>query len=382
MLLGWNGLGGTQLQTLTLATELRSVGVDPVVITRRYAGLSRHELLQGIPVHRVGRFPTDRLRAVSFLFGALVWLLRHRHTFHVIHAHNLPAALTAALLRPLVRAPIIVKLPNAIGVEAFRGRRMGALRWFILRRGISRFVALNREIEARLLGVGIDASCIARIPNGVALGNGRPGVETAEARRSLGLAPDAPVAIYVGRLVPDKGVAWLLEAWSDVVRDHPAAQLLIAGDGPDGERLRGIVDRLGLGPRVSFLGHRADVDALLGMADVLVLPSRSEGMSNALLEGMAHGLAVVASDVPGNREVVEHERDGLLVPYDDRDALAGALQGLLADGLRCRRLGREAARKAASTFSIGAVATAYHDIYRALLTERPASPAGGPAVIR
>jgi glycosyltransferase involved in cell wall biosynthesis len=120
---------------------------------------------------------------------------------------------------------------------------------------------------------------------------------------------------------------------------------------------------------VSFLGYQENVDAFLSIADILVLPSRSEGMSNALLEGLSHGLAVVATDVPGNRAVVEHGKDGILVPYGDSRALTEALLTLLRDSNLCARLGRNAVRKSESAFSIQAVASRYSDLYRELVPD-------------
>jgi glycosyltransferase involved in cell wall biosynthesis len=367
MLLGLSGLGGTQSQALRLSTELRSFGVNASVLTWRHRGGPRHEIVNGVGVYQVGCLASGSRRALAFLGGAFLWMLRHRRAFQVIHAHNLPTALTAALLRPLLRRPVIVKLPNPITVEEFSHRRFGLLRWVILRRCVTRFVALNADIEARLRDKGIPAERILRIPNGVELSNGqRPG-DIAPTRSALGLAPDSRTVIYVGRLIPEKGIAWLLEAWRDVLREAEACHLLVVGDGPDEPRLRALTHRLGVTGAVSFLGYQANVDPVLSIADILVLPSRSEGMSNALLEGMSHGLAVVATDVPGNRAVVEHGRDGVLVAYGDRPALKEALLSLLNDSDLRVRLGRAARQKSESAFSMRAVANTYCAVYRDLV---------------
>jgi glycosyltransferase involved in cell wall biosynthesis len=372
MLLGWNGLGGTQRQALKLAAALRTLGAAPVVVSRWQHGLARHETIERVAVHRIGRAPRDRFLALTFLVAFLAWIVRHRRAFHVVHAHNLPAALTAALLQPLLRLPVIVKLPNAIGIEAFRRRWLGALRWIVLRRCVDRFVAVNAEIEQRLSEQGVPRPRIVRIPNGVAPASDPEPSELAVLRRTLGLAADTRVVVYVGRLVPDKGLSWLLEAWKDVAAAEPRGRLLVVGDGPDAPRLRALADRLAVMASVSFLGSRDDVDRLLAVADVLTLPSRSEGMSNALLEGMASGLAVVASDVPGNRAVIDHGRDGLLVAPGDPARLAAALLDLVRDGALRARLGREAAAKARSAFSIDAVAQLYDGLYRELVADRRA----------
>ena len=366
MLLGWNGVGGTQRQALRLSAALRSLGVTAFVLTRRHRALPRHDVVDDVGVHRVGWPARGGLHALAFLGGSLVWMLRHRHAFQVIHAHNLPTALTAALLRPLLRKPVVVKLPNPVSVEQFGRRRLGALRWFILRRGITRFVALNADIESRLIDRGIAAQRIVRIPNGVESSNGRRSSDITAIRLALGLQGDTRTVLYLGRLIAGKGVAWLLEVWKDVVREEPTAHLLIVGDGQDGQPLRALSHRLGVTGAISFLGHQDDVEPLLAIADILVLPSRSEGMSNALLEGMSCGLAVVATDIPGNRAVIEHDKDGILVTYGDNEALGRALLTLLRDASLRQRLGRDAARKAESAFSMRTIARSYDGVYREL----------------
>lgn len=371
MLLRWNGLGGTQRQALRLSAELRSLGVNASVVTWRHDGLPRHETINDVDVYRVGRSPGGSVGALAFLVGSLLWMVRHRHAFQIIHAHNLPTALTAALLRPLVGKPIIVKLNNAVTVEEFAGRRFGAMRWFILRRSITRFVALNADVERRLTDRGIAARHIVRIPNGVESSTRHGSGDPAPTKGAIGLGPDTRTVIYLGRLIPDKGIAWLLEVWKDVLTEETDCHLLVVGDGPDDQRLRALAHRLDVTGSVSFLGYRDDVGPVLAIADILVLPSRSEGMSNALLEGMAHGLPVVATDTPGNRAVVEHGRHGLLVSYGDRTALKETLLALVRDSSLRIRLGREAARKARSEFSLRAVASAYCALYRELTAGQP-----------
>ena len=379
MLLRWNGLGGTQRQALRLSAELRSLGVKTFVITWREDGLPRDETINDVAIHRVGRFSRAGFGSVTFLVGSLLWMVRHRHAFHIIHAHNLPTALTAALLRPLLGKPIIVKLNNAVTVEEFARRRFGSGRWFILRRSITRFVALNADVERRLTDQGIPASRIVRIPNGVELPPERPSGDFSPTKRALGLGPDTRIVIYLGRLIPDKGIAWLLEVWKDIASKATNCHLLLVGDGPDDQRLRALAHRLDVTRAVSFLGYQDDVNPFLSIADILVLPSRSEGMSNAVLEGMAHGVPVVATDSPGNRAVIEPGRHGLLVQYGDSPALKETLLTLLGDSDLRLRLGRDAARKVRSKFSLRAIANAYCGLYRELSPGQPSGATTRPA---
>jgi glycosyltransferase involved in cell wall biosynthesis len=147
----------------------------------------------------------------------------------------------------------------------------------------------------------------------------------------------------------------------------------VVGDGPLRDELSALAGNLGVGSDVRFLGYRDDIAPLLDRADLFVLPSRAEGISNALLEAMAVGLPVVASAVSGNTDVIEPEVNGLLVEADDPASLAATVLRLLDEpGLR-RRLGGEARRTVETRYSIEHVGERYVDLYRELVS-RPSVP--------
>ena len=175
-------------------------------------------------------------------------------------------------------------------------------------------------------------------------------------------APEA-ILMWVGRLDPVKGLHHLLQALRIVVNQLDA-QLLLIGDGPEREQLETKVRDLQLQTNVHFLGPRIDVPSLLKIADVFVFPSRTEGLPNALLEAMAAAKPIITTDVPGCRDLITHEQTGLLVPYADTRALAGAIVRLLSDPILAARLGHEAHRAAAEDWNIESTWRAYESIYR------------------
>jgi glycosyltransferase involved in cell wall biosynthesis len=190
--------------------------------------------------------------------------------------------------------------------------------------------------------------------------------ERAAARRELGIPDGGLAAITVGRLDRLKGVDLQVEVWGEVLRAQPAAALLVVGDGPERAALERHAADHGLQRSLHFLGWRSDVERLLGAADFAVLSSRDEGLPLVVLEAMACGLPVLATEVGGVPEVVRDGVNGLLVPPDDRAALARGFAALFADAALRERLAAGAARTVAG-YSLSLVAARLEAVYRRVL---------------
>ena len=223
--------------------------------------------------------------------------------------------------------------------------------------GVARF---SREVGR------LDPNRLVVIPNGV---DPAP-FDRARAidRGSIGVPPVAFLTIYVGRLDPQKGLGFLLEAASKVAEARADWHLALVGDGPDREALRSRSDSHPLlKQRVHWLGRRDDVPALLKAADVLVLPSLWEGMPNVVLEAMAARLAVIGTAVEGTEDLVIPERTGWLVPPRDPRALAGALLEAVDDPSRLRRFGEAARDRVEASFTPARVVEAYERLWSGVL---------------
>ncbi len=193
-------------------------------------------------------------------------------------------------------------------------------------------------------------------------------------RAALGLDVDTSIVLWVGRLDPIKGLDTLVQAFRLMMtsaRDREESpmdiHLLLAGDGPLYSRLHDQIERSELAPCVHLLGAREDIPALLKAADVFVLPSRTEGLPNALLEAMAAGCPIVTTDVPGCRDLIEHERTGLVVPYGDTEVLAAAIRRLLRDRTTAVRLAGCASDEVTSRWHIKRTYDAYAAVYAELV---------------
>jgi len=160
-------------------------------------------------------------------------------------------------------------------------------------------------------------------------------------RSELGIAPDESFLLWTGRLDPVKGFEEMLDACRKL-KDHRKFKLALAGDGPYRPTVERLVRSCQLQERVLILGQRRDIPRLLKAADLFVFCSRTEGLPNSLLEAMAASLPIVATDVPGCRDLIRHMESGLLVESQSADSLAAGLERLLEDPRLARRLGRNA----------------------------------------
>ncbi|MBI2374138.1 MAG: glycosyltransferase [Deltaproteobacteria bacterium] len=185
-------------------------------------------------------------------------------------------------------------------------------------------------------------------------------------RSELGLEGD-PALLTVGRLVPEKGHRYLIEAMHEIASARPRAALNLVGKGWLEPELLALVERLGLSSRVRFLGYRSDVSELMQAADFFVFPSLWEGLGVALVEAMSLGCVCIATNVGAMPEIIEHGRSGLLVPPRDPKALAEAVVDLASDPERSRAFQSSALARAKDRFDLRTVTARIEAIYERVL---------------
>jgi glycosyltransferase involved in cell wall biosynthesis len=367
-------VGGAERQLAQVAGLMRDAGVDVHVVTRIHRGLAAEETVDGVPVHRVGMAGAPKpLAAAAFLVGAVRRAAALKPD--VLHCHSTwSPAMAGMIAKRLTGAPLLAKPMRGGEVTKLAGAALGLRRIAALARGVDRFVVISREIDDELEGFGVPPGRRVFIPNGVDLSRFEPADAAGKAalRARLGLPPDAMLAVFAGRFSVQKRLPLLLDAWADamadVAQDGSEALLLIAGADRSAEGEADVVvppERL-RAPNVRALGHVADMPALLRAADVFVLPSASEGLSNALLEACACGLAAVASRTGGTTDVIESGRNGLLFDIDDRAGLTAALRRLRADAVLRSALGRAARDTVATAYDLRATASSLVALYRSL----------------
>ncbi|MFI5664923.1 glycosyltransferase family 4 protein [Streptomyces sp. NPDC051684] len=280
----------------------------------------------------------------------------------VIHAHSAKAGLVTRLV-VRGRVPTVFQ-PHAWSFEAVDGISARLARTWERRgaRWASRLLCVSGAEQRVGRSHGIEADW-RLVPNGVDLERFCPQGPSEREPPGRATARGGPLVVCVGRLCRQKGQDVLLAAWPEVRRAVPGARLVLVGDGPEAARLRAAAPAA-----VTFTGALDDPVGWYRAADLVVLPSRWEGMALAPLEAMACGSPVLATDVGGARESLPpHLAPRLLTPPDDPAALARALTDLLRDTEGLRALGDDGLRHVRAHHDIRRTAAAVEDVYRELL---------------
>jgi sugar transferase (PEP-CTERM/EpsH1 system associated) len=363
------GVGGTEVGILKVIQGLSGDRFEHRICTIRGfdENFARSQGFEG-QIYVAGRLNSG----FQFLLGRLAKIMRDFRP-DIVHSRNW-GAIEAMPAARLSGVPVAIHSEHGYEVDMLEGLpwRRRVFRRFAyaaadvvftvseeLRSYHSRQVWLPRE-RIRVLPNGVNTSRFAR----------RPG-ESQETRQRLGLGDGSLVIGAVGRMVPIKDHATLLQAAEILLSRGMPVRVLLVGSGPElAKHKEFVAESPRLSGRVVFAGAVSDVPALLNAMDVFVLSSLSEGMSNTLLEAMASSLPVVATRVGGNPELVEEERSGWLFEPGDVMALAAILERLGRDSDLCQRLGQAARRRAVQHFSSEGMIGSYHDLYVELARKR------------
>lgn len=226
-------------------------------------------------------------------------------------------------------------------------------------------IAVSRAVKVSMIEMGIPAKMIKVIHNGIDLSfYDNVG---ASLRQEYNIPGNVKIVGTVARLVPEKGVEYSIKAMPYILRGNPGTRLVIIGDGYLKQSLLDLSIRLGVEDEVMFLGYRRNVEAIISDFDVFMMPSMTEGLSLALLEVMALGKPVVATEVGGNPEVIRTGVNGLLVPPGDEGALARGVGEMLSRKEEARALGMKARETVKESFNAGLMAAKTMDIYDGIL---------------
>jgi glycosyltransferase involved in cell wall biosynthesis len=266
--------------------------------------------------------------------AASAWLAGVRNLIHTEHGRSFPDKLKYMVAERLASSVVkhVVGVSQSVVHDLQRYVRIPATKLRVIVNGVA---PIPRAVDSRLL----------------------------ELRSDLGIAADALVVGTAGRLVWEKGLKYLLEAWPSVICAEPTSRLLIVGDGALRTELQSLAVELGIAGSVLFVGQRKDVGTLMQTMDVFAIPSISEGLPLVLLEAMSLGSVIVATSVGGIPDALGHGRGGTIVPPSDAPAMANALLNALNDSSAARARARVAAMLFTQRFTASSMARAYEQLY-------------------
>lgn len=298
----------------------------------RLAALPARERVQGVDVTYLRQLYVPRVGLPVAVPLYLASLLPHRELLRaadvILATWAYPDGCAAVLAAKALNKPCVVKVHGSDVNVVLQTGAARALAARILPMADA-VVAVSQPLVEELVRLGVPRDRVHRVANGV---NGAVFYprDRAEARRDLGLAEDARVVLFVGRLEPQKGIHELLDAFERVRAREPRASLALLGEGVSSDEVRARVASWDSGAaRVLGARPQTEVAAWMGACDVMTLPSWAEGTPNVVLEALASGRPVVASRVGGIPDLLPDERAGALVPPRDQRALASALAGAL-----------------------------------------------------
>jgi glycosyltransferase involved in cell wall biosynthesis len=235
--------------------------------------------------------------------------------------------------------------------------------------GVDRYIAISNAIKQIMVAQGVAPDRIAVVHSGIDISRFDVVRADPALRDEFRLKPDQPVIGNVAHMADHKGQRYLLEAAPEVLREFPRARFVIVGDGELRYDLEARVARLGIEDSVIFAGFRTDVPQLLKFFDVFVMPSHMEGLCTSIMDAMAAGVPVIASDVGGIPEIVENEKNGLLVPPRDASALAAAIIRLLRNRGEAARFAAAGRSTVEKKFTVNTMVAGNTSVYEEVLED-------------
>jgi len=352
--------GGAEQMMLDLLDHLDAREYTNHVALVKTGWLEQRVSQRGLPVTLL---PLARKRNWRWVWHTAMLLRRRR--YDLLHSHEFTMNVYSFLAGKLAGVPTIHNVHGNLEYVATHLRRRliyRAMSWLD-----KPFVVVSEELKERMKNLGVREQSMQVILNGIALRHRDlfP-VLIRSGRRALGLHPRDLLIGVIGRLVPVKGQDVLLAAMPRLLAEFPKLQLALVGRGDFREELEKQAAALGIAHAVVFTGHHDDIRDMLACFDVIVIPSRAEGLSLGLIEAMTAARPIVATAVGGNPQALIDGESGLLVPPEDPPALAEAIARLLRDPELARTLGENAHRRAEEQFTV----TRMIEQYRALYAQR------------
>jgi glycosyltransferase involved in cell wall biosynthesis len=351
-------VGGAERQLEGLIVGLEEIGVTGIIFTRMVSGQSKYQKMNSYDVLRLNTVLPKIGFGISLIFNLII----KRLNYDVIHCHSLngQAAIASVLVGKLLRKPVILKVTRSgkgAQIYTLKHNFIGKIILWILKNGTTKFIAITKDVTKELEEIGVSKNKIIEIPNGVDL------IENQKTKLKEHIN-----ILTIGRLINRKRIDMLIDAFSEVI-DSFNLSLTIVGSGPNKTKLIKLAEEKKIKKNVFFLGKISKDEVLeaLKKADIFVLPSDSEGMSNALLEAMSSGLPVIVADIPANQALILKDENGLM--FNDYQSLKNSIIKLCSKKSLREKLGKSAKVLILSKYSFKKIALDYKNLYEQLINE-------------
>lgn len=351
------GPGGAETIVLELCRKLSEKSFYPIVGLLNDGWLNQELLKHGIETVIIkNRYPYD-----PFCLLQLIKIIRMRNV-DIIHSHEFMMNVYGAIASILTNKPIITTIH---GKNYYWEKWRRRLAYRFMGNFATRVIAVSEDLKNFVAErTGISRNKISVIYNGIDLNkyNVKNSCDVLKIKKELML--NSVVIGSVGNIYPVKGYLYLIQAAGKVIKRIPDITFLIIGKKtPYFDELKKIVDDLGINDHIKFLGFRSDIPELLALFDIYVSSSLSEGLSLSILQAMAAGKPVIATDVGGNQEIIRHGESGILIPPRNSEMLADSILILLENKTLASKLGLAARKVVEEKFSINCMIDNYIKLY-------------------
>jgi len=341
------GFGGAERIINCIAKYLnKDVYNTYIICTRRGGPLLDALTAQGIKVYILKSKFTKFITFLPFIFGALkaIFELAHiikQHKIKIIHTHlHGSSEILGFISGKLVGVPVIVTTCHGLNGWFKKYRYLKKLLYSFIVNHSQKLISVSSQVQNSITQyVKLNPRKLIVIKSGIDISESNLHGDPVSMRSSLGLSNSVKVVTTVGNLRIEKGHYYLIRSIPTIIAKYPEAKFLFVGDGVLRNYLENEVVELALVNYVVFLGHRNDISNILSISNLFVLPSLAEGLPLALLEAMAMGVPVIATDLPIMREIIVNNKTGVLVPIKNSFSIAKAILELLTDLPRAAEIG-------------------------------------------
>jgi glycosyltransferase involved in cell wall biosynthesis len=366
--------GGAQTHVRQIIPFLTANGCQVNVLTRRWQkSFPLFEKFEGIPVYRVGLPGRNVISTVSYILGIFWFIVMGRGQIDVIHTQSAVAlGAVGKLAAILTGKKNVARISASSKIPRLQRNVLGRMILWLFKR-TDMVVCLSEQIFQQLKSIHMNEKQILRLPNPVDTKRFFPAHTNQKKnwRLEKGFGQEDSVVVYIGRIVQEKGLELLFDVWKKITVSYPQARLLLVGKGihyPGSleEELQDRVRKEKLA-NVYFEGEVLHPEEYFNHGDIFILMSHHEGLSNALLEAMAAGNAIIASNIPANRGYIHHQQNGFLVECGDYQQFYQALQALINDRALQQTLGARAREFVTHRMSFELAARTLAENYRKIL---------------